>query len=154
MAFFDKLSEIAKNVGEMTNDALENSRKGSQISAENKKIRDIKEQIGTYYYEKFQSGETVDDGIAELCGQIRESLAAISALQAEIDAAQAARESAAPEQPQGVICPGCGQKNAPGTKFCGGCGEKLETEEKRFCSECGAEIKNGAAFCGECGARQ
>ena len=35
MALFDKLSEIAKNVGDMTNDALENSRKNSQISAKN-----------------------------------------------------------------------------------------------------------------------
>ena len=30
-----------------------------------------------------------------------------------------------PEQPQSIRCQGCGMINAPGTKFCSGCGNKL-----------------------------
>ena len=54
---------------------------------------------------------------------------------------------------QTVPCPSCGKPNAPGIKFCGDCGAKMEAA-KVPCVKCGAELREGAKFCSECGAAQ
>jgi class 3 adenylate cyclase/tetratricopeptide (TPR) repeat protein len=46
-----------------------------------------------------------------------------------------------------IVCPQCGFENAPGRKFCGGCGAPLA----RTCAVCGAANEPGMRFCGECG---
>jgi len=48
----------------------------------------------------------------------------------------------------GNICGACGHDNGEDKRFCGECGEKLETEI--VCS-CGHVNKTGTRFCGECG---
>ncbi|MBW2415841.1 MAG: AAA family ATPase [Deltaproteobacteria bacterium] len=45
-------------------------------------------------------------------------------------------------------CPGCGEENRQGRRFCGECGVALS----RTCSGCGAVDTDDARFCGECGA--
>ena len=65
-----------------------------------------------------------------------------------------AKESMQPSQPQQAsagTCPNCGQPLAPGAKFCGNCGTKVEKPAAKFCPECGAKIEGGAKFCPECG---
>jgi membrane protease subunit (stomatin/prohibitin family) len=57
------------------------------------------------------------------------------------------------QQTQTVPCPSCGKQNAPGVKFCGDCGAKMEVA-KVPCVKCGAELREGAKFCSECGASQ
>lgn len=54
---------------------------------------------------------------------------------------------------QSISCPTCGKANAPGTKFCGDCGGKMEVS-KVPCVKCGAELREGAKFCSECGSSQ
>ncbi|MFC1896160.1 zinc ribbon domain-containing protein, partial [Thermodesulfobacteriota bacterium] len=44
-------------------------------------------------------------------------------------------------------CPKCGFENPEGTKFCGGCGTKLE----RTCPQCEHSNPPHFSFCGECG---
>ncbi|HUZ15123.1 MAG TPA: adenylate/guanylate cyclase domain-containing protein [Gaiellaceae bacterium] len=44
-------------------------------------------------------------------------------------------------------CAQCGFENAPGRKFCGGCGTALALA----CPSCGASNEPGTRFCGECG---
>jgi membrane protease subunit (stomatin/prohibitin family) len=56
-------------------------------------------------------------------------------------------------QAQMIPCPTCGKPNAPGTKFCGECGGKMEVG-KVPCINCGAELREGAKFCSECGSSQ
>lgn len=56
-------------------------------------------------------------------------------------------------QTQTIPCPSCGKPNAPGTKFCGDCGAKMEVA-KVPCVKCGAELREGAKFCSECGSTQ
>ncbi len=124
MALFDKLSEIAKNVGDMTNDALENSRKNSQISAENKKIRQLKEEIGDYYFGKYKNAETLDEPVIGLCTQITASQEIISTLKAEIESV--GRQTVAEQEESKKFCTQCGAKNNVGAKFCVGCGTGLE----------------------------
>lgn len=59
--------------------------------------------------------------------------------------------------PQGnseqIVCPSCGTQNPATSKFCCGCGTKLETQ-KIYCPNCGAEMTPGMKFCGECGHRR
>src|SRR3954470_10279294 len=46
-----------------------------------------------------------------------------------------------------TACAQCGFENAPGRKFCGGCGVPLALT----CPTCGAANEPGTRFCGECG---
>lgn len=45
-------------------------------------------------------------------------------------------------------CPSCREDNAPGSKYCGGCGARLAAP----CSACGTPNPVGHKFCAECGA--
>jgi class 3 adenylate cyclase/tetratricopeptide (TPR) repeat protein len=47
----------------------------------------------------------------------------------------------------GDVCAACGQQNAPGQRFCGGCGTLLA----RTCSSCGEANPPHFRFCGNCG---
>ena len=59
------------------------------------------------------------------------------------------------EEASGVTCPECGAEVAPGKRFCGECGAKIEVEapKPRTCPGCGMEVEPGKRFCGECGCR-
>lgn len=154
MAFFDKINEFTRNVGEMASEALENSRKGSRISEENKKIKELKVQIGDFYLEKCKAGEALDETVMALCAEIQSSEEVISTLQAELEAVQKAQEAADAQAGAENCCPSCGAQIQYGVKFCSECGHKFEKAAKKHCTSCGAGIKDGAAFCAECGARQ
>jgi class 3 adenylate cyclase/tetratricopeptide (TPR) repeat protein len=45
-------------------------------------------------------------------------------------------------------CPTCGFQNAPGMRFCGQCGSRIDTG----CATCGFQNPPGMRFCGQCGA--
>jgi len=87
-----------------------------------------------------------------------------------------AQDAMQPQKETPIACPKCGAQNKVGAKFCGECGDKLETGMKRCpncntenvatakfcngcgesfagqkCSECGADIPAGGKFCMECG---
>jgi class 3 adenylate cyclase len=47
-----------------------------------------------------------------------------------------------------MSCPSCGFENTAGIKFCGRCGQPLQSA----CTRCGFENPPGFRFCGECGA--
>ena len=59
------------------------------------------------------------------------------------------------------ICPQCGKKVNPGSKFCIYCGAALEApaeqpEEKaevKVCKTCGKPLEEGAVFCTNCGTK-
>jgi membrane protease subunit (stomatin/prohibitin family) len=50
--------------------------------------------------------------------------------------------------PAGSPCPKCNHPNAPGTKFCGNCGNNLAGNT---CPNCKAAVPAGMKFCGSCG---
>lgn len=56
-------------------------------------------------------------------------------------------EIAAQKAEAKVLCPKCGKQNAPGSKFCFECGEKMQ----KSCPKCNAVITPGQKFCGSCG---
>lgn len=53
MAFFDKLNDLAKNIGDKTNDAIETGKLNSKINSENAAAMEEIKKIGTYYYNLF-----------------------------------------------------------------------------------------------------
>ena len=53
MAFFDKLGEITKNVGDKTNDMIEINKLNSKIKTERTAIETVKAELGALYWAKF-----------------------------------------------------------------------------------------------------
>ena len=157
MAFFDKIAAIAQSVGDKTNTMLETNKLNSNINVEKAKITEIKCKIGEYYWAKFLANEQIDLEPADLFAEIKACETTISSTQAEI---QAKRDevnrmavAAEPVRADGKRCLSCNTVNPEGTKFCQGCGSKLETPAKpvnNICV-CGAQNAPGTKFCGECG---
>lgn len=54
--------------------------------------------------------------------------------------------------PKTVKCPSCGTDNLLGAKFCSECGTSLIPAKKK-CPSCGTEVEAGVKFCPECGAK-
>lgn len=52
-----------------------------------------------------------------------------------------------------VRCPQCGVPGKPGQKFCGECGQKINTEDPSKCRGCGTQNSPGQKFCAGCGAK-
>ena len=172
MAFFDKLNDFAKNIGDKTSDAIETGKLNSKINSEKAAAAEEYKKIGEHYYNLFAAGGEVAPEVLEFCQSAKAHLDAAAEAQAEIDrikaeneAAKAAAEAAAaapvaaPAAPAGgVVCPNCGTANAEGTRFCQGCGTKLEAPPPpapagNACPNCGAANDPGTKFCRECGTK-
>ena len=164
MAFFDKLGEITKSIGDKTTDAIETGKLNSKINSEKAAAGEDFKKIGEYYYGKYMEGAEVAPEIVEFCNSAKahfdtatEAQAQIERIKAENEAEKAAAAPAVATAPVGgIVCPSCGTTNSEGTKFCQNCGNKLEipapTEPgKRFCSACGTEVAPGVKFCPQCG---
>lgn len=167
MALFDRLSEMAKNLGDKTNDAIEMTKLNNKISAEKSAADAELRKIGAVYYDRYlQTGETEAE-ILEFCQTAKAHYEAAEAAQSEIERIRTENEP--PPQPVapvvpvtpaapagGATCPSCGVANAPGTKFCCACGTKLEepaVPQPRTCPSCGTAVADGLRFCGECGTK-
>ena len=178
MAFFDKLNDFAKNIGDKTTDAIETGKLNSKINAENTAAGEELKKIGAYYYNLFIAGDenkAVAPEVLEFCQNAKAHYEAAAAAQAEIEKikadneaakAAAAEQAAAPVTPivpaaapsAGLTCSACGSVNAEGTKFCQNCGRKLEPPapvvvEGNICPGCGATNDAGVKFCRECGSK-
>jgi len=51
-----------------------------------------------------------------------------------------------------LICENCHAPNAPGAKFCSGCGNVLSAPKPTHCTQCGTATAPNSRFCGNCGA--
>lgn len=158
MAFFEKLGDIAKNLGDKTGDAIETTKLNSEISSKKREVSQLKQKIGDYFYEKHKMGELVDLGGLEFFTEVDALMLEVNELQAEIDKIKGENEqkqAPVPGTPLGIKCSNCARVNEVGKKFCSECGTKLEEEvvEKRYCGSCGAEVEPGLKFCGECGVK-
>lgn len=168
MAFFDKLSDITKNLGEKASEAMETTRLNSKINQEKSSINEKYRQIGQLIYGKYVEGVPVDTDVTEICTGIDENnriiqdtQAEINRIKAEAEARAAATAAPVPTSADGVACTNCGTRNAAGTKFCSSCGNKIEEPEvktpeapqERVCPACGAAAKADVKFCSECGTK-
>ena len=96
MGFFDQLSgaaknlgavagDLAKQVGEKANDALEITKLNAKISAEKVEIEKEMKKISEALFEKFSKGEEVPGEIREFCDNIKTRYANIDAIKEEIE---------------------------------------------------------------------
>ncbi len=96
MGFFDQLGDVAKNLGaaagdlakqvsDKTNDALEISKLNSKIAAERLEIEKEKKKISEALFDKFAKGEEVPEEIKEFCENIKARFQNIDSLNAEIE---------------------------------------------------------------------
>jgi len=160
MAFFDKLNDLAKNVGDKTKEAMEISKLNAKIRTEKAAIEASYKKLGVLFYEKHAAGEIFDEAAEEIFAAMDASNTAITELEAEIAKIKAEKEAGkAPAQgtPEGVPCPVCGKLNTPGAKFCGGCGNSTEpkapVQDGIACPNCGTQNPEGTKFCGSCGTK-
>jgi len=159
MAFFDKLNDIAKNIGDKTGEAIETTKLNSKISSEGKEIAKLQQKIGEFYYGQYKSGGKPADELIDILAEIDVHNTAIAEAEAEINRIKSANDSIKPTSsgtPASELsfpCPNCGTVNDTTKKFCSGCGAKIEIviPQEITCSACGAKIANGLKFCGECG---
>ena len=152
MAFLDKLSGIAKNIGDLAGETIEITKLNSKINSEKNAIDGVYRSIGESYYQKFKGGDVMPPEIAELCAEIDVHKAVMDEARAEIERIKT--EDVVKEAPAGGVieCPACAKAHTPGTKFCQECGAKVEVAGKIICP-CGAEVAPGVKFCQECGAK-
>ena len=162
MAFFNKLNQVAKNIGDKTSDAIETTKLNSKIAAEKLAANEELLKIGQHYYDRFLAGQA-DPEILEYCQAAKVRLDTAAQMQAEVDRIK--NQSAAPQAAPvaqaapvgGITCPGCGAALPAGTKFCNSCGSKIEAASAQaqgaFCTGCGAQLPAGTKFCNNCGQR-
>ena len=160
MAFFDKLNQVAKNIGDKTSDAIETTKLNGKIASERLAANEELLKIGRHYYDLYLAGQA-EEAILEYCQAAKAHLDTADQLQAEVDrikAGGAAPAAAAAAPAGGVTCPGCGAALPAGTKFCNNCGSKVEAApaaqpQNVFCPGCGAQLPAGTKFCNSCGQR-
>ena len=134
MALFNKLNNLAKNIGDMASDTIETTKMNSKLAQEKLAANEELLKIGQHYYDLFLQGHT-DPDTFEFCQAAKAHFDAADQIQADIDRikqgnnAQPQNASPAPqpsETPQGIFCTNCGASLPAGTKFCNQCGQKLE----------------------------
>ena len=170
MAIFNKLGDVARNIGEKTVDtarnigdktseAIETTKLNSKINSEKTAIAECMRQIGAIYYQKYLAGEPVDNAAAEFFAAADGHNRNIADAQAEINkikgGSTAQAQTASAPTAEGIACTSCGKANPAGTKFCAECGSKIEAPapaaEENACPGCSAQVAANARFCGNCG---
>jgi hypothetical protein len=157
MAFFEKVSSVAKNISDKTGEAIEITKLNSKISSEKNAIEGVCKRIGEYYYQQHKAGENLPEEVAAMCTEIYGHYMMMDDLKAEIERIKSPGkdEQANAFEPVvpvagGTVCSACGKADLQGNKFCQGCGAKLGEQEKVVC-DCGANVDPNARFCGVCG---
>lgn len=164
MALFDKLGEMAKNLGDKTSDAIETGKLNSKINAEKAAAAEDLKKIGEHYYNLFAASGEAAPEILEFCQSAKAHYDAAAEAQAEIERIKAENEAEktaavpAPAASADAVCPSCGKQNTPGTKFCQNCGMKLEApapaaSADAVCPSCGTANGAGTKFCQNCGTK-
>jgi len=165
MAFFDKLNQMAKNIGDKTSDAIETSKLNSKINAETTAAGEDLKKIGEFYYNRFISLGDAEPEVLEFCQNAKSHYDAVSEAQAEINRIKTENEAeksiaTTPVTPVApisntIICPNCGTSNGEKVKFCCSCGSKLEIcvqhPSSITCQSCNTKNEPGVKFCCECG---
>jgi len=167
MALFDKIGNVAKNAAAGAGEMVETAKLNARIGDENKKIGNIKSQLGDYVWQQYAAGQDLPEGMLQYCRQIdacNEQIAAYNMQLAELKApAPAVAPQAAPAAAasSAAACLSCGAAIAPNSRFCPVCGAEQVAPEpepavpgEKFCTNCGAKISADTRFCPECGQAQ
>lgn len=131
MPLFEKLGEVAKNIGDRTSDAIETTKLNNKINGEKSAAEAELKKIGAFYYEQYTNSGDVAPEVLEYCQVAKAHYDAVLEAQAEINRIKSENQTerivpVAQAAPVDMKCPNCGTINAPGTKFCSECGKKME----------------------------
>ncbi|QSX05308.1 zinc ribbon domain-containing protein [Sedimentibacter sp. zth1] len=158
MEFFkgigNKISKTSQEAVKKTKELAEVSRLNSEISAEERNIITIYQNIGKLYFDKYKNEECSE--FAEYINNVKEGLEKIETAKEEVKLLKGKR-----------TCPKCGAELEVETVFCSMCGQKMpeiekeeelveeqvEDKTKEFCASCGQELEDGAMFCPSCGTK-
>ena len=133
----NKVSDLAKNLGDKAGDAFEVTKLTVKIAGEREAASAKLKELGTYYYNKHAAGASLEVAVEDLCLAIDENYRTVAQCQAEIERMKAgdpdvvaeARGEEVPETDTSVpgekFCLACGAKNIPSANFCSACGTKL-----------------------------
>ena len=102
MDFLDKIGNIAKNIGDRTNDAIEITKLNAKIASEKNAVGEDLKKIGEFYYKKFADEEPIDTEIQEFCDAAAGHYEIIDQAQAEIDRIKKERRSRVNRTPKMV----------------------------------------------------
>lgn len=108
----EKYSKLA---AEKTSSVISRAKISVAISEAEKKIKDIKAEIGEYVYKEFRAGTEFPEDLNAKCAELE-------ALEEEI---AELKESMA-ELKDSIICGSCGEYNPKENEFCGKCGNKIK----------------------------
>ena len=145
MALFDSLNKMAKNLGEMAGDAMENGKLNMKIMEEKGKLNEAYMLLGETMYQQAKSGEDKSKEINDLLIRIDDHHQAIEAAkqQVEVNKAETNQQAAPAPAPawdaQTQPAPAAEAPAACAAKFCPGCGTKLDDGAK-FCANCGTAL--------------
>ena len=148
MALFDSLNKMAKNLGEMAGDAMENGKLNMKIMEEKGKLNEAYMLLGETMYQQAKSGEDKSKEINDLLIRIDDHHQAIEAVKQQVEVNKAENnQQAAPVQAapapawdaQTQPAPVAEAPAAGAAKFCPGCGTKLDDGAK-FCANCGTAL--------------
>lgn len=155
MAFFDKLSEVAKNVTDRAADGLETNRLTGDISLEKGNIQCYQRELGEFYWAKFSMGEALDEEAMLICDKIVVAQERIKELEAQIEQIKAEREAEKAERKAEKAAAEAAAKAEAASQALENAGlDRKEGEPTNpVCPWCGKAAMPGQKFCGECGKR-
>ncbi len=149
MDFFNgigaKLSATGQKAKKTANDLMETTRLNGQLNELSKAIQELYGKIGEEYFKLH--GEAPEEGLADLCAQIKAKQAEIELTRADLQRVKNV-----------LVCPACGCENAATAKFCAQCSAPLPELPQRepqegVCPNCGAAVAPGTKFCTKCGTK-
>ena len=119
-SFGETISRTARELSEKAENFYEVQKLRNQISAEERVVSKAMERLGGIIYKRYEGGESVDDEIAGICGEISRHVSTIHEL----------KDSAAGKAGQ-KICPSCHHTIDKEVFFCPFCGTACEDKKEK-----------------------
>lgn len=119
-SFGETISRTARELSEKAENFYEVQKLRNQISAEECVVSKAMERLGGIIYKRYEGGESVDDEIAGICGEISRHVSKIHEL----------KGSAAGKAGQ-KICPSCHHTIDKEVFFCPFCGTACEDKKEK-----------------------
>ena len=123
MAFFDKVSSLAKSAAEKTGEVVEVQKLNMKINECKGRVATSKTQLGEYYWKKFEGGAVLDDEAMEICASIKAENETIEQYNSDIQKLKGIESET--KQTAGSFCTSCGASIQSGKNFCPNCGTKV-----------------------------
>lgn len=124
----ESLSKGINTINVKTNSFMEESKCKTYISTLEKEIQILKQNIGETVYAKSVAGESYEEEVAGMIGQIRGKYEEIEQQKAAIEQLAVQEKQILGNQSMTVnirYCANCGAQNAANYKFCSKCGSPL-----------------------------